>query len=376
MRSRQWLILLVLLLVAGVLVTARGLQGQDPDWHSPHSDGPKGTSALLLYAQALGRPVQTLQGSTFELPPAATTLFVFDPFAEYTTDEATRLKDWVSTGGTLVYADDNVDARLAEAFDVRKSSTIAVAAGRASAPYFEGVKRAGSGTAVNPLRATAGQAVALRSREGLPLAVVEPLGSGRLVALADPLLLCNGSIGSDDNWRLAALLIEMSPAVAIDEFHHDFGNVSSAGDWSRQPLGMALLLAFVAVFAGVALRNRAFGPRLRPYAAGERSSAEHVTAVGRLLRRFGGRGMAVELALAATRRALIERAGIARDAGPERLVEVLGRSSPELAAEWTAAERAAREAAVSGSDSALAAALARLHALAHPRLAPTTKILR
>ncbi len=371
MRGRPWLILVGLLVVAGVLVAARGLQGQDPDWHSSQSDGPKGTSALLLYAQALGRPVQTLQGSTFDLPATATTLFVFDPFTEYTTHEAVKLKDWVSSGGTLVYADDNLDIHLGDAFDIERSGGIVVSGGTAAAPYFEGVHRAGSDTAVNPLRATADQAVVLRSLGGSALAVVAPLGSGRLIALADPLLLCNGFIGNHDNWRLAALLIQLSPAVAIDEYHHDFGHASSVNDWSRQPLGMALLWGFIAVFVGVALRNRAFGPRLRPYATGERSSAEHVSAVGRLLRRFGGRGMAAELALAATRRALIERTGISRDAPPERLVEVLARSSPELAAEWTDAERAARAAAASGSDQALASALARLHALAHPRSTPT-----
>ncbi|HEX6349200.1 MAG TPA: DUF4350 domain-containing protein [Candidatus Dormibacteraeota bacterium] len=376
MRGRPWLVLVALLVVAGVLVAARGLQGQDPDWHSSLSDGPKGTSALLLYAKALGRPVQTLQGSSFELPPTATTLFVFDPFAEYTSDEATAIKDWVSTGGTLVYADDNLDTHLGAAFDVGRSGTIVVSGGRASAPYFEGVREAGSDTAVNPLRASTDQAVVLRSPGGAALAVVQALGTGHLVALADPLLLCNGFIGNHDNWRLAALLIELSPAVAIDEYHHDYSHVSSANDWSRQPLGIALIWGFIAVFVGVALRNRAFGPRLRPYPPGERSSAEHVSAVGRLLRRFGGRGMTVDLALAATRRALIERTGIARDSSPERLVEVLARSSPELATEWLDAERAARAAAASGSDEALAAALGRLHLLAHPPLQANRTILR
>ncbi|TMF88327.1 MAG: DUF4350 domain-containing protein [Chloroflexi bacterium] len=375
MRTRPWLILVALLAVAGVLVAARGLQGQDPDWHSSRSDGPKGTSALVLYAQALGRPVQTLQGSSFQLPATSTTLFVFDPFTEYTAGEAGRLKDWVSSGGTLVYADDGLDSHLGDAFEIEKRG-LSVSRGVASAPYFEGVRRAGSETAVSPLRPTAGQAVALRTRGGAALALVATLGSGRLVALADPLLLCNGFIGNQDNWRLAALLIELSPAVAIDEYHHDFGHASSANDWSRQPLGIALLWGFAAVFVGVALRNRGFGPRLRPYATGERSSAEHVSAVGRLLRRYGGRGMAADLALAATRRALIERTGISRDAPPERLAEVLARSAPELAAEWTAAERAARAAAASGSDQAVAAALARLHALAHPRLGPAPTILR
>ena len=375
MRGRQWLVLIALLVLAGVLVTARGLQGQDPTWHSSKSDGPNGTSALLLYAAALGRPEQTVQGS-FELPAPATTLFVFDPFTEYSAGDAGRLKAWVASGGTLVYADDNLDGQLSQAFGIGKTSGLVLSGGVPAVPYFPGVRRAGSGSAVTPLRAGPDQAVALRSAGGPTLGLVLPLGSGRVVALADPLLLCNGYLGEADNWRLAAALIEASPAVAIDEFHHDLGNVSGSGDWSRQPLGIGLLWAFLAVFVGVALRNRRFGPRLHVGATGERSSAEHVSAVGRLLRRFGGRGMTVELAVAATRRALIERTGISRDAMPDQLVEVLARSSPELAAEWTAAERDARRAAASGSDAALAGALAHLHALAYPPMSPTARIQR
>ena len=373
MRARQWLVLIGLLVVAGVLVTARGLQGQDPDWHSSKSDGPKGTSALVLYAAALGRPVQTVQGS-FDLPAPATTLFVFNPFTEYSAAEADRLRAWVSSGGTLVYADDNLDAQLSKAFKVRRTSGLALSGGLAAVPYFPGVRRAGSGSPVNPWRAGPDQAVALRDAAGAPPALILTVGSGRVIALADPLLLCNGYLGDADNWRLAAALIEASPAVAIDEFHHDLGNVSGSGDWSRQPLGIGLLWAFVAVFAGVALRNRRFGPRVQVGATGERSSAEHVSAVGRLLRRFGGRRMTAELAVAATRRALIERTGISRDATPAQLVEVLARSSPELAAEWAAAEHDAFRAAASGSDVALAGALGRLHALAYPPMAPTATI--
>jgi len=372
-RSRPWLVLVALLVIAGVLVTARGLQGQDPDWHSSRSDGPKGTSALLLYAAALGRPARTLQ-SSFDLPASATTLFVFNPFTGYSPAEASRLREWVAGGGTLVYADDSLDGELSQAFGIGKTSGIALSGGVPAAPYFPGVRAAGSGSAVTPFRAGPAQAVALRSATGAPLALIVTVASGRVIALADPLLLCNGFIGDADNWRLAAALIEASPAVAIDEFHHDLGNVSGSGDWSRQPLGIGLLWAFVAVFVGIALRNRRFGPRVHPGVPGERSSAEHVSAVGRLLRRFGGRGMTAELAVAATRRSLIERTGISRDATPAQLVEVLARSSPELAAEWAAAERDAHLAAASGSDAALAGALGRLHALAHPPMAPTARI--
>jgi hypothetical protein len=43
---------------------------------------------------------------------------------------------------------------------------------------------------------------------------------------------------------------------------------------------------------------------------------------------------------------------------------------------WSAAERDARRAAASGSDAALAGALAHLHALAYPPMSPTARIQR
>ncbi|MEP7104407.1 MAG: DUF4350 domain-containing protein [Chloroflexota bacterium] len=371
MRSRPWLLLMALLVVAGVLVSLRAQQGQDPDWHSSRSDGPKGTSALLLYSAALGRPARTV-ASGFDLPEPPATLFVFDPFSGYSPEEASRLKDWVGRGGTLVYADEQLDGQLGRAFGIRRIPGFATSNGIPAVPLFAGVRKLGSNVLVSPLTAGPDQVAAFRYGP-YALAVVAAIGSGRVVVLADPAVLTNGFLGQDDNWLLAAELIEAAPVVAIDEFHHDLGNVSGANDWSRQPLGLGLLWTFIAIFAGVALRNRQFGPRVFPGAAGERSSAEHVQAVGRLLSRFGGRRLALDLALGATRRALLDRLGISRDATPEKLAEVLERSSPEVAAEWAAAQRDAYHAAQSGSDSLLARAASRLHALAYP-MSPQARI--
>jgi hypothetical protein len=372
-RSRPWLLLVALLVVAGILITLRAQQGEDPSWHSSRSDGPQGTSALVLYAAALGRPASTVEKG-FDLPAPPATVFVFDPFTGYSAADAGRLKAWVERGGTLVYADEELDARLAQAFGIRKSRGITPSNGTPAVPVFDGVRKIGSNTFVSPLVVGPDQ-TAVFQNGGAALALVAAAGSGRLVVLADPAVLANGFLGQDDNWRLAAELIEAAPAVAIDEFHHDLGNVSGESDWSRQPLGIGLLWAFIAIFAGVALRNRQFGPRVFPGATGERSSAEHVQAVGRLLSRFGARRLALDMALWATRRALLERTGIARDATPEKLAEVLERTSPEVAREWALAQRDAYQAAISGSDGLLTRAASRLHALAYP-MTPQERIRR
>lgn len=364
MRSRPWLLLIALLVVAGILVTLRAQQGQDPAWHSSRSDGPQGTSALVLYAAALGRPVSTVEKG-FDLPAAPATLFVFDPFTGYSAGDAGRLRDWVERGGTLVYADEQLDGELARTFGIHRSRGLTASEGAPAVPVFAGVRRIGSTAFVSPLAPAPDQA-AVFAHGAAALAVVAAVGAGRLVVLADPAVLANGFLGQDDNWRLAAELVEAAPAVAIDELHHDLGNAGDQSDWSRQPLGIGLLWAFIAIFGGVALRNRQFGPRLFPGAAGERSSAEHVQAVGRLLSRFGARRLALDMALWATRRALLERTGISRDATPEKLAQALERTAPEIAQEWAAAQHDAHQAALSGSDALLLRAASRLHRLAYP----------
>jgi hypothetical protein len=68
--------------------------------------------------------------------------------------------------------------------------------------------------------------------------------------------------------------------------------------------GAALLWAVLVIFAGVALRARAFGPRLSLQSMRDRSSAEYAEAIGRLLHRTGARAVTLETLVQATRRAI------------------------------------------------------------------------
>ena len=183
-------------------------------------------------------------------------------------------------------------------------------------------------------------------------------------SVAVPEVVCNGWLETADNGRFAADLVSLSPGpVAFDEYHH--GDLAGAGgDWTRQPLGLALVWAAVAIFLGLLLRGRAFGPRLPPAGAGARSAAEYAAAVGHLLRQAGGRGLALKVVSDATRRALAHQLGLGSDVPLARLDEVLARRAPAIAEEYTAA---AAEAERGGrSESALLAAARRLHDLAYP----------
>jgi hypothetical protein len=356
-----WLLLGLLAAIAAVLILGANGTQQDSPEHSSLSDGPNGTSALSLYAASLGHPVDTL-GTGFDLPQPPATLFVFNPIA-YTAAEAGRLNAWVHAGGTLVYADDGLDTRLALAFDLHRGNPVP-AQGRPVTPAMTGVSTVGDDSFAEPYRPTPKQAVLIESTAGGALVIEEAFGKGWVVAIAAPELLCNGWLESRDNGRLAADLLGMTPGtVAFDEFHHGLGGGGSA-DWTQQPLGQGLFGAALAVFVGLLIRGRAFGPRLAPAGRRGRSAAEYASAVGHLLRQAGGRALALQVVADATRRSLAARLGLRSDVPLARLDEVMAQRAPTLAAGYRAAALDAASAA--GSERALLAAARRLHELAYP----------
>jgi hypothetical protein len=356
-----WLLLGALFAVASALILAQSGSNQDSPEHSSFSDGPNGTSALSQFASALGHPVHNVDFG-FNLPDLPATLFVFNPSA-FTVAETSALDSWVRAGGTLIYADDRLDTRLALNFHLRRGNPVP-ADGTAATPALPGVNHVTDDSIAEPYRATAGQVVLIRYAGGGALAIDEKLGQGRVIALAAPEFLCNRWLEVADNGRFAADLISMTPGtVAFDEFHHGFSG-AGAGDWTTQPLGLGLGWAALAIFLGLLLRGRAFGPRVLPGRTGGRSAAEYAVAVGHLLRQAGGQGLVLRVVTDATRRSLAARLGLGRDLSLARLDEVLARRAPDIADLYRSA--AAEAANAGSSEPALLAAARRLHDLAYP----------
>jgi hypothetical protein len=356
-----WLILAALFAVAAALILAQSGSGQDSPEHSSRSDGPNGTSALSQYASSLGHPVRTID-YTFSLPDSPATLFVFNP-SSFSPAETSALDSWVRAGGTLIYADDALDTRLAVAFDLHRTNPVP-ADGTAATPALPGVNRVTDDSIAEPYRATPDQAVLIPYAAGGALAIEEKLGQGRVIALAAPELLCNGWLEVADNGRLAADLISMTPGtVAFDEFHHGAAG-AGGGDWTSQPLGFGLIWAALAIFAGLLLRGRAFGPRILPGRGSGRSAAEYAVAVGHLLRQAGGRGLVLKVVTDATRRSLAARLGLGRDLPLSKLDDVLDRRAPDVAKSYR--DASAEASVVGDSEPALLAAARRLHDLAYP----------
>jgi hypothetical protein len=195
------------------------------------------------------------------------------------------------------------------------------------------------------------------------------VGSGQLIAMTDPLVLCNSYLRLADNGRFAADLIALTPnggAVLFDEFHHGqiAGNAPTATAWALTPWGAALVLAVLIIVAGLALRGRGFGPPIPLGRAADRSSAEYATAVGSLLHRTGARRVTLETLLSATRRTVAERVGLGSTTPSGQVLETIAQRSPAAAAGLTRAESELSSALA--SEAAVLDMARRLHDLAYP----------
>ena len=366
MRGRgDWIALSVLALLSAALVLVSSAKQGDALNHNSNNDGFHGTSALRLLAADAGHPTSELD-LAFNPPPGSGVLFVFSPTNPFTTSEAQRLADFVRAGGIAVYADEQLDPRIAAQFKLRVSNQPVPTTAFATTPVFANVHRVGNDTTSRFFLTDPGQAAILRHPQGPPLAVESRLGSGRLIALTSPCLLCNGYLTREDNALLAADLVALAPKgapIMFDEYHHG-ALAGSAGDWDLTPFGIATWWAVLILFLGLAVRGRAFGPRLPTPGSRDRSSAEYAVAVGHLLRRAGGRSLALQVAAESTRRQLAERMGIRRDTSPQAFDRLLEQRSPELSRQYVEAVATGEQRDL--SEAALLRAARRLHTLAYP----------
>ena len=364
--DRRFLLLAALLLAVGVAVYLRGSPQEDSPEHRTDSDGRNGASAMRQLAQALGHPTVTFEDG-FRPDLGSRVVFVLSPTTGFTAGEARQLVDYATGGGVVVYAAENGDPRLDATLHVLRVPTLASGEGRGAGPMLSGVGRVSGAAAVQPLSPGASQVVVLRGSHGEPIAFEERLGQGRVVVLSDPLPLCNGYLDRADNALLASDLVSLAGGggqVAFDEYHHGMrGPESPLTGWLTTAWSTALTYAVLVVFVGLLLRGRAFGPRLELPGGGDRSSAEHLVAVGRLLRRSRAGSVTAQVLRGAARRELSARHGIA-GTGPA-FDGTLRQRAPAEASELEAVE--AELARAEGREEALLVAARRLHELVHGR---------
>jgi hypothetical protein len=355
------------LLLIGLLVAVFfSRQTPDSPEHSSTSDAANGASALRLFAAELGHPTDQVAGS-FQPPTSDGMMFVFTPTSAYTYDEAATTLSWVRQGGVLVYANESADPELDSALGVQRLQGFVTATTvNASGPVAEGVTEVQGGALAMPFSTSANQAALLRVGPYV-VAYIQRIGSGRVVVLADPLELANGYLDKADNGRLAADILGLvagSAPVAFDEFHHGLTATDLTPQaWLLTPWGAAILWLIVAVFFGLLLRGRRFGPLIPRRAEASRAEAEWAVAVGELLRRSGARSVTLGVLAAASERAVAANTGLTVQPR-ERFWQALWQRAPEVARELDSAERALYGSSASEKD--LLQAAQRLHRIAYP----------
>lgn len=363
--ARGWVLALAFSLAVAALAYLFQPQQDSPE-HSSTSDAANGTSALLLFAQAMGHPTAKISG-TFTPPAEPGLMFVFTPTSHYTSDEADQTAAWVRSGGVLIYASEQGDPELDRALGVGRPNGFASSNPAIANPVLAGVTQVAGSTFAGLLDPAPQQVAILRSRGGVPLGYLEPSGSGTIVVLADPLMLCNGNLDKLDNGRLLAdLLGTVSPGatVAFDEYHHGLTfNDLAPQAWVLTPWGAALLWLLVAIFVGLILRGRRFGPLVPRPAEAARADVEWAVAVGELLRRSGARAVTLSLLATASERAVAARTGLPLQPR-ERFWNALWVRAPEVAVELAEAEHALYGSA--GGEAELLKAAQRLHDVAYP----------
>ncbi len=364
--ARGWIVAAgIAILIAGAAYLLQ--PKQDSPEHSSNSDAANGASAALLFAQAMGHPADQLTGS-FAMQPPYSMMFVFSPTSPYTADEAASTRDWVRFGGVLVYASEQGDQELDRSLGVNRLGGYVSGGNYNATPAVAGVNTVvGSNSDLIPLDPSPSQVTILRTGQGFAAGYIEKIGLGTVIVLADPLVLCNGYLEKADNGRLLADLIgtvDPNSHVAFDEYHHGLtGSDFAPQAWITTPWGAALLWLLVAVFFGLVLRGRRFGPLLERPAEVARSDAEWSVAVGQLLRRSSARGVTLGLLAAATERAVAARTGLPLQPR-ERFWNALWVRAPEVAGELAQIETALY--AASSNERDLLNAAGRLHRIAHP----------
>jgi hypothetical protein len=364
----RWILLGAVVALIAIVVVLRGTAGGDSPEHSSASDAGNGTSALRLYAESLGHATGTVEGD-YNLPSSPALMFIFRPTEGFSSAEAQQVDTWLRAGNVVVYATEARDPDLDTQFSLNLLNGTVDASAHAAAPIFGGVSTLSGASSAVPFKPSALQVPLLRNAHGEVLAIRMVVGSGQLIAMTDPLVLCNGYLRLADNGRLAADLIALTPnggPVLFDEFHHGqiAGNVPPATAWVLTAWGGALALAVIVIVAGLALRGRAFGPTIPLRQSADRSSAEYAAAVGSLLHRTGARRVTLETLLSATRRTVAERVGLGSATPSAQLLEVIAQRSPDAAAELSRAEAELPSALT--SEAAVLNMARRLHDLAYP----------
>ena len=379
MRSRDLVavvLLLALFVAGGLLLGGRGTGAVRPagreDAPNPSyaNDRASGSRGAFVLAQKLGyEPVPWREGWSRLSPEENGVLLIVDPSVrqpavtltglggdggedrtQLDAKDADRLRRWLrsgvghtailltsrlaaSPGGSNLSADD--PPTFGDALDLIVESAATNTNQTEFAPLqpvrdTSGVLSLHSESA-SRLRRTRPDGLALFGDSAGPVALVIPVGKGRLVAVADGALFSNSQLPRSENAVFLANLLahygRPGGRVLFDEYHH--GDVSGAAGsvWEDlgRPLQLALIQLCLAALGLLLLLSGRFGPPVPAVRLIARSSADYVGSLASLYRRAGASQTALETLYRQFLRDICGRLALPPDVDLERLAAVAAR---------------------------------------------------
>lgn len=344
-RSRADLIILVVILVLftlfNVTFVREGVKAARveiiprPD---SYSAGPSGTLGLYTCLKESGFKVKRWTRSLSGLPKRGPkgVLFLIEP--DYTSPVAEPEFDdivkWVKAGNTVILmADAFVDFSADQVGFVQgwAAGGIVRAKPVQPTPLTAGVGQVtvDTGQRLKPPPRGAPATTLIADAQGTVLTDM-PLGEGRVVGVADPLMFSNSRLRDEDNAVLAFNLASLcrGETVLFEEFHHGF--TSEENVWSfcwKTPRRWPILQLLGGVAVLLFAQARRFG---RPVAVADvvrrRSPTEYVTSMAELYRRAQASAAVMSILVREAKRRVARGLGITAEAAWDRVIASLSAS--------------------------------------------------
>src|SRR5260370_22931449 len=138
-------------------------------------------------------------------------MFIFKPTTAFSNAEAQQLYTWVRAGNVVVYATEEADLQLDTQFGLHRSTVSVTTRAHAAAPILGGVNTISGASSALTFKPSAPQVPLLRNAGGDVAALRTAVYSGQVLAMTNPLGLCNGYLRLAANGRSAPDMIAPTP---------------------------------------------------------------------------------------------------------------------------------------------------------------------
>jgi len=293
---RAVLVLIAALCILVVISVAAAIPPNDQNNPSSRSAGTLGTLALYTWFSSLGLDVGRLSGS-FDLK-GSDLVICYDPTVPLSDADVASLMQFLRSGGDLVLAisPDSLgdSASLLNSLGVNPAVSLGSGAATIAQPFDSTDRVRSVPVAAGLTFADQQPLVPMLVEQQQVIAGVVRVGEGRAYVLGDTQPLSNDGLRHGDSAFFALSLLQRSRGgrVSFDEYHHGETNTTAgAAAIFDGPVGIAAILALLAVLLTLAINGRRLGKPARDAgAASVPSATAYVTAMGQLFARSRQRG--------------------------------------------------------------------------------------